>query len=248
MTPLPWHHSHAALQDLAPGLSPVTIDAPVSLWLLDHSAPVHVELLSWLSEDELSHAQCFHFPWLLQRYLAAHAVLRGLIAARVGIAPATLRFVSSANGKPTLCGDEILQFSLSYSPGRSLIGIGGRQPIGVDIEEERIIDDAEELANLYFTPIEQHMLDRARSDRDRSLSFLHGWTRKEACLKAMGTGLSYPACQLETGLSESLTTIELPWAMHAETASLTIAHHVISWARLLPPVRPVNAEQACRNG
>ncbi|MBK6350392.1 MAG: 4'-phosphopantetheinyl transferase superfamily protein [Proteobacteria bacterium] len=38
---------------------------------------------------------------------------------------------------------------------------------------------------------------------DRERVFLQGWTRKEACLKALGSGLSVPPGRLEAGCDES---------------------------------------------
>jgi 4'-phosphopantetheinyl transferase len=248
MTGAPSGYRLAALEGLAPGLKPIAVDTPLDLWLFDHTAPFDSELLSWLSEEERSNARRFHFPWHRRRYLATHATLRGLIADRTGIPPSALCFDCSADGKPSLRGKNSLHFSISYSAGLSLIGIGAGRAMGVDIEQERIIHDADELAELYFTPLERRILSRTEDESERSLAFLHGWTRKEACLKALGTGLSYPASCLETDLSGRRTTVQLPSAMLGETASFVVAHHVISWARILPQSGPVIAEQASRSG
>lgn len=223
------------LKELAPGLKSIATDAPVDLWLLDHGAPFDPDLLSWLSEEEWSRARRFHFSRHRRRYLAAHAVLRGLVAERAGVPPSALRFDHGTNGKPFLHGQNAPHVSLSYSPGLCLIGIGHGPAIGVDIEQSRIIADAEELAALYFTRHERRALNRMANERDRSLAFLHGWTRKEACLKAMGTGLAYPASSLETGLFSRRTVVTLRSGTRVETASLMIERHVISWARLLFP-------------
>lgn len=237
----------SSLERRVPGLRSISADVPMGLWLLDHTAPFDPELFSWLSAKETHRAGCFRFAEHRRRYLAAHAVLRGLIADRTGVPPSALRFGVGNQGEPFLPWKGAPMFSLSYSPGLCLLGIADDQPIGVDIEQNRIIPDAEELANFYFTPEERRMLGRSQGDRSRSLTFLHGWTRKESCLKAVGMGLSYPAWLLETHLSRPRTQVAMQ-GMRAETASMMMDGHVIAWARILPSDAPVIAERAFQSG
>ena len=57
-----------------------------------------------------------------------------------------------------------------------------RREVGVDVEREREIEDAEAIAERCFSPAER--------DACRALGFLYCWTRKEAFVKALGSGLS----------------------------------------------------------
>ena len=55
------------------------------------------------------------------------------------------------------------------------------------------------LARRHFTRGEIEQWEQT-SGPDRARVFLQGWTRKEACLKALGSGLSLPPGRIEVGL------------------------------------------------
>ena len=94
-------------------------------------------------------------------------------------------------GKPRLVNVDWLQFNLSHSGHRCLIGIATAFAIGVDIEVVRGVPDADALARLHFTPQEQaDWAQVAKPGRDRA--FLTCWTRKEACVKALGIAFLGP--------------------------------------------------------
>jgi len=63
--------------------------------------------------------------------------------------------------------------------------------LGVDVEWIREISDIEEIAKQFFSPLENTDLLRAPVSQRRE-AFFNCWTRKEAYLKAVGTGLSVP--------------------------------------------------------
>src|SRR5690606_15326357 len=126
----------------------------------------------------------FHEQWLRERYIVAHGGLRLVLEHSFGIPAVRQSFGRDRLGKPYLVGVPEVQFSLSYSAQRVLIGASAEIPIGVDIERLRPIDGATELAREYGTRSEQVLLERcasastsARFDR----MFLEMWTRKEAC-------------------------------------------------------------------
>jgi len=111
--------------------------------------------------------------------------------------------------------------------------------IGVDIEVLHRIDDLEALSERCFTPAEQHELDRCADDPGaRDLLFLHGWTRKEACLKAVGSGLSLEPASFEAGLSPAARDVRLEWdgrtfhlALHSFTHGDTIGAIAVQRSR-----------------
>jgi 4'-phosphopantetheinyl transferase len=181
-------------------LSITPIDWPGStrLWRVDlDAAPVAA---ACLSEAELARAQRFAFERDRRRYVAAHVALRQLLAAASGIDPAALAFSAAAFGKPALVGPAAgLHFNLSHSQSQALVAIDARCPVGIDIELVRDLPDAQQLAATCFTPDELEALQRQPATA-RERAFLVGWTRKEACLKALGLGLSAEPRTLEVGL------------------------------------------------
>lgn len=126
-------------------------------------------------------------------YLHAHIALRRLLSAYTGIAPALLRLrrapcphCGGPHGRPVLPGAP--HFSLSHSHGLVLYGVAGT-PVGVDVQ--RVPDAATvELCLPRLHPAERDEVLRAPEAR-RPRLFAELWSRKEAYLKGLGTGLSH---------------------------------------------------------
>ncbi len=174
--------------------------APASLWLVSLEAMPGVATLAEMSAAERARAERFRQDRDRRRYLAAHAALRQLLAQHLGVPPAGLRFDEGTHGKPRLVDHPDCHFNLSHSGEWALIGIGVDAAIGVDIETLVPMPDAEALARLHYTAAEQEALVNL-SMADRDAGFLRLWTRKEACLKAVGTGLSLAPSTFGVGLA-----------------------------------------------
>lgn len=172
--------------------------APFELWSVDLAVVPTADALNSLSDDERARAARFVFEHDRRRFLAAHAALRQRLAARTGVAAAALRFVVGPFGKPGLDGVRC-SFNLSHSQDLALIVMAPDGEIGVDVECLRPVPDAHALAEQHYTAAERAALHGAGPlGRDRA--FLMGWTRKEACLKAIGSGLSVEALAVDAGL------------------------------------------------
>ncbi len=169
------------------------------VWRVDLShSPAKADAQT-LSSAEIERAQRFVFERDRRRYMAAHCALRRLLARHTGRASGELRFDEGANGKPSLRGLPSCEFNLSHTEDVALVALGDQAPIGVDVEMLRPIKDAADLAALHFTSAEQAAWLAAPVD-DRDRLFLSAWTRKEACLKAIGTGLSLAAQAVDAGV------------------------------------------------
>jgi len=186
--------------------------AGVQWWLhrLDRS-PTEEELAT-LSRTEIDRARRFAFERDRRRYLAAHCALRARLAASTGLPAQALRFAEGPHGKPRLQDAPGCAFNLAHSEDLALIGIDtDGTEIGVDVEVLRTIDDAEPLAQRLFTPGE-YLSWAALPQPARKAGFLRLWTRKEACLKAVGAGLSIAPASVPAGLQPDQTTVDLCWA------------------------------------
>ena len=164
-----------------------------------------------LSDEERARAAQLRFAIDRQRFVAAHVALRYALAEQTGERAETLRFAHTAFGKPSLSGWTYVRFSLSHSQGLGLIAIGGRGPLGADVERLRPVPDALSLAARHFTRSENEAL-AALPAGDRDCAFLTCWTRKEACLKAIGLGLIVPTALFEVGLAPDCRGVEVPIA------------------------------------
>lgn len=189
---------------------PIPCPWPCLLWQVDLDAAPTPSAAACLSEAEFARARRFVFARDRERFIAAHAALRQVLSAQTGIPAAQLDFVTGEFGKPALAAPAGLHFNLSHSQGQALIAVSREAEVGVDIELARPMPDAEALAATCFTPDEilaLKALPTARRDRD----FLIGWTRKEACLKALGLGLSIDLQTLHVGLEVSECAVKCPF-------------------------------------
>jgi len=147
-------------------------------------------LRATLSEDELARAARFRFEWLRRRFIAARGALRNILAAYLGADAAALRFTYSAYGKPSLAGAS-LRFNLSHSNELALVAVAAGCEVGVDVEFMRPDTAGSRIAERFFSPREVEAL-RALPPAEQLQGFFNCWTRKEAFIKAVGQGLSYP--------------------------------------------------------
>jgi 4'-phosphopantetheinyl transferase len=191
-----------------PALPPLQPDL-VQVWRANLQAPEQVEpLFSLLSADEQARAQRFYFAKDHDRFTLARGILRLLLGRYLNRAPETVQFEYGAVGKPALANLENFEateachplcFNVSHSHQMALFALAQRE-VGVDLEQIRADCDGEAIAARFFSPQEQAALNRL-SPELRPRGFFNGWTRKEALLKAMGTGLTFPLDQLEVSLT-----------------------------------------------
>ena len=157
------------------------------MWTFDLDQIDTAVLLPVLSKDELDRAARFRFDVHRQRYIAARAALRYVLGWLTERSPAELIFKYGEHGKPRLAGNG-LEFNLSHSENRALIGITDGDAIGVDIEKVNPERSNPEIAKRFFAEREIAALEQFDAGA-YSKAFFNCWTRKEAVLKAVGTGI-----------------------------------------------------------
>jgi 4'-phosphopantetheinyl transferase len=131
------------------------------------------------------------------RYVAAHALLRLLVADWWRVDPATVAVTSScprccrAHGRPVVNpppGRQPLHVSLAHAGDRVVVAVTDLGPVGVDVEEDSGPSFVG-FADVALDPSEQRSLARLSPDRQVP-GRTRMWVRKEAVLKATGDGLS----------------------------------------------------------
>jgi 4'-phosphopantetheinyl transferase len=163
-----------------------------------------------LSDAERERAGRFRFLRDRACYVAAHAAVRHLLGAEVGLPPAAVRFCLEPRGKPALApgqADRPIHFSLAHSGRLALVALAGAGAVGVDVEEVRPLADVLALARRMFAA-EEHELLAALPEAERVPTFLQYWTRKEAALKMLGEGLRVPLAPP--------TGVPVPWVRDLE--------------------------------
>lgn len=155
---------------------------PVDVYVVD-TAPVDD---GWLDVHERARAARFLRATDRQTFVAAHVALRFVVGRALDRDPARVRFgvepcplCGGEHGRPTIIAGDGLQFSLSHTTDRSAIALAP-SVVGVDLERaDRAIDAGDLTVMLHpneTTPVDQ-------------FAALRHWVRKEAYLKALGTGL-----------------------------------------------------------
>jgi 4'-phosphopantetheinyl transferase len=159
-----------------------------------------------LSSEELKRAARFHFVADRQRFIAARALLRTILAAYLSRDPKDLSFVYSQKQKPSLGEKHAssgIAFNISHSGGVALLAFARKREIGVDVEQVRTDVEVETIAGRFFSTHEQQQLAAVPQEK-KCESFFRCWTRKEAYIKATGDGLSLPLHQFDVSvLSET---------------------------------------------
>src|SRR5262249_41616868 len=112
--------------------------------------------------------------------------------------PAGLRFGYGSHGKPFL-PDIDLRFNLSHSGGWAALAVARGHEVGIDIEQIRADRATDDLAQRFFSPREWAAL-RALPEAERCAAFFRCWTRKEAFIKLIGEGLSFPLDEFDVTL------------------------------------------------
>lgn len=169
-------------------MTPPPTSSEVHLWhaRLDGGEAALACDLPLLSPDERARADRFLFPQDRAAFAAARAWLRRILAGYLGRDPAGLRFGYGPDGKPHLAGSPSLRFNLSHSGGRAALAVASGREVGIDIEAIRPVEP--HIAGRVFAAGEIRTWS-ALPPADRLAAFFRCWTRKEAYLKALGTGL-----------------------------------------------------------
>lgn len=166
----------------------------VHVWAVPLDVPDSAveEAQAVLSPEERRQAERLRTRELRRRFLVRRARLRELLARYLDASPQAIRFDRGAYGKPALASpwsNSRLQFSASHSTDLGLVAVALNVPLGIDIERIRPLADFEALVRRFFAASENDALRRL-PEPERLEAFFHGWARKEALLKALGTGLS----------------------------------------------------------
>jgi 4'-phosphopantetheinyl transferase len=117
---------------------------------------------------------------------AAHAGVRLMLGAAMGVSPASVRIHRGEYGKPLLEGGG-LHFSLAHVRGAVAVALA-RRPVGIDIERRVPLPGIEAIAKTAFAPESGKALEAVEGEA-RTEMFYRFWTLGEAFIKATGLGV-----------------------------------------------------------
>jgi 4'-phosphopantetheinyl transferase len=200
-----------------------------------------------LSADEADRARGFYFERDRRRYIVGRGVLRILVGRYLERTPQSVAFTYGPNGKPGLrgAGEGELFFNVAHSEGLALYAFTRVGEVGIDVERMRDLPDWESVAQAAFCPHELAQL-RACPAATRRDEFFRAWTRQEAVLKALGTGLGgATALGAESGFN--VYPLEAGADFAAALACSPAARkptHLFGWSSEAAPTAPTTFQVA----
>ncbi len=192
------------------------------VWTVDLDAVGSAGPETLLAPDEQARADAFVSSEHRRRWIAARAALRLVLGAASGLPAARLAFERGASGKPRLRGGGS-HFNLSHSGSVALIAVCAHAPVGVDVEQGRRLGDLEGMARLVMSDLELAAFRRLPGP-ERGSAFLRLWTRKEAALKAEGSGLLADPREVMVGLDAAPRR-----NVEVNGSRLTVADLLLDW-------------------
>lgn len=163
------------------------------------------EHLGVLSRQERERLARFARESDASSYLVAHVYLRLVLGKALGEDPAKLEFgrspcpeCGSAGGRPRVEPFTGLEFSLSHTEGAVAVAQSSVR-VGVDVQ---VVGDARHtrvLGSLH--PVEAQFVRGVGAGR-REAALVRCWTRKEAVLKGLGSGVAHGVAWPLVGASE----------------------------------------------
>ena len=156
------------------------------------------ELEATLAAEERERANRYHFERDRSRFVVCRSSQRRILASYCDQPADQIEFTYAERGKPSLRADAVsaeISFNLSNSRDLALCAVSRGAELGVDVEKVREMRDLKQLAEHFFAASEILALDQLEGEQQLQ-SFFAIWTRKEAILKAVGTGLAFPLDQV----------------------------------------------------
>ena len=157
---------------------------------------------------------------LRTRYLIGRGTLRWLLGETLGVAPDEVTIVRGIRGRPHVADHPEMDFNVTHTGDRAMIGIAQRARIGVDIERVDRPLTAAGIARKFMSATERASLPADPDGARRQL--LRLWTCKEALSKATGDALSAPFSRIELTLTPAPRLVAGPppytaadWSLHA---------------------------------
>ena len=193
---------------------PVLAEGEVHVWRvpLDVDRDQLARLEVGLADDE--HARAFRFVFAIDRdrFVSSQGFLRVILGRYLDQPPSAIQFRREREGKPRLRDPRAhLRFNLSHSHGLAVYAFAQSRELGVDIEAIRSDVARDEIAARFFSAKELAEL-RSLPPNEQDAGFFFCWTRKEAYVKARGSGLGIPLdsfdVSLTPGIPEHLVSVD----------------------------------------
>lgn len=140
----------------------------------------------YVHKDDQQKADRLHYSEEKNTRLLSYTLLRLILSKKLNKDPRDISYKTGANGKPGI-KDDLLFFNISHTRDSFAFAISQNFHVGVDLEELNKHIKFEPVIKRFFSLMEgEFILGSTEKSRD---SFFLLWTRKEALLKSIGTGI-----------------------------------------------------------
>jgi 4'-phosphopantetheinyl transferase len=127
-------------------------------------------------------------------YLICHTLLRLIISKKLNAHPSEIQLINDGKIKPHIDGLPLF-FNISHTRNAFILAVCDTSEVGVDLEEVNRELDFKSIIRRFFSASESTFI--LESPEDAINRFFLIWTRKEAILKARGTGIISDLSQIE---------------------------------------------------
>jgi len=181
----------------------------VAVWRINMSliqSESFAKMRTCLSDREKQRLEKFSHANAAQQYLISRYATRNIIAHYLKCKTTEFDFEYNRYGKPSINAANHtlsrLHFNLSHSGDTILLALSAAAEVGIDVEHDRTRCDVLKLAQRFFHPLEFQQLIQLPKAQQRH-GFYDVWTRKEAFVKAIGTGMQLPFNRFQVSLDAS---------------------------------------------
>jgi 4'-phosphopantetheinyl transferase len=158
------------------------------------------DLERYITENERQRAEKFRFENDRNTYISSHAALRLILSERLDTNPLDIGFTNGKYNKPGIRNDRLF-FNLAHTRDAFAIAVSDSCSVGVDLEGINRSFDFDSIIRMNFSPREREFI--LRSDVGAGERFFLLWTRKEALLKALGTGITDHLTEIEVAYRDN---------------------------------------------
>lgn len=167
------------------------------------------EFMSILSGDEIIRANKLIIDSKKKQFIITRGILRSLLSGcLINTKPGELHFSYREHCKPYINNkfyNKPIEFNVSHSGDYVLIAITLTHQLGVDIEKINSAIEYHSLAKRFFSEYEINDLNNYEQSERRD-AFYRCWVRKEAFIKAEGSGVSFGLDRFTVTLEEKIKT------------------------------------------
>jgi 4'-phosphopantetheinyl transferase len=147
----------------------------------------------FITVDEKNRATRYISGKKSREFIITRSALRNIIGYVLNENPKRIGFDYTSSGMPLLDANwshtDII-FNVSHSHDLAVIAVSIKNIIGIDIEKVHEDIEYEKLSRRFFSELEyKQIMDF--NEESRLDAFFATWTRKEALVKATGTGIAY---------------------------------------------------------